>query len=189
MHRLKRPGRVGRYLLIFFTLLVLCPLAYSWLMARFGYGAPPAQRAAAEQVDQVLIRKASRTLSLLKDNRVVASYPIALGGAADGGAKTREGDRKTPEGDYTIDWRNSRSKYFLSLHISYPDADDIAQAKAGGYSPGSHIMIHGQPNGWGWLAPLLQRMDWTDGCIAVTNAEMQDVWSRVPAGTPVRIEP
>ncbi len=89
---------------------------------------------------------------------------------------------------YNVDWRNARSRFSLSLHVSYPDAADIQRAKSAGYSPGHNIMIHGLPNGWGWLAPLFRRMDWTDGCIAVTNSEMREIWARTPTGTPVIIE-
>ncbi len=173
---------------LFLVILVLCLAVYTWLMARFGYGTPPQVRSPAEQADRIVVHKASRTLELRRNHQPIARYRISLGSAADQGPKMREGDQKTPEGRYAIDWRNARSKYHLSLHISYPDARDSQRAKAGGYNPGSNIMIHGLPNGWGWLAPVFQRMDWTDGCIAVSNEEMRDIWSRVPAGTPIEIK-
>jgi murein L,D-transpeptidase YafK len=105
------------------------------------------------------------------------------------GHKQFEGDQRTPEGVYTLDWRNPRSIAHLSLHISYPDAADRAFAAAAGRSPGGHIMIHGLPNGWGFLGPIHHWRAWTDGCIAVTNAEMREIWSLVPNGTPIEMVP
>jgi murein L,D-transpeptidase YafK len=103
------------------------------------------------------------------------------------GNKIQEGDERTPEGNYLIDWRNQKSIAHLSLHISYPNQADISQAKALGVSPGGNIMIHGILNGWGWLGRLHSYWDWTNGCIAVTNAEMREIWSLVPDGTPITI--
>ncbi len=88
-----------------------------------------------------------------------------------------------------LDWRNPNSAFHLSIHISYPDADDRAAAATAGYSPGGDIMIHGQPNGFGWWSWLLQMADWTDGCIAVTNADMDEIWEMVDNGTPIEIRP
>lgn len=105
------------------------------------------------------------------------------------GPKRQEGDERTPEGLYRIDWRNPNSVAHLSLHISYPDAEDRARAGAAGVAPGGSIMIHGLPNGWGFLGALHRRLDWTDGCIGVTNAEMREIWALVPDGTPIRIAP
>ena len=103
------------------------------------------------------------------------------------GHKQSEGDERTPEGRYIIDWRNPRSIAHLSLHISYPDEEDVAAAREAGRAPGGNIMIHGLPNGWGALGPLHRVLDWTDGCIAVTNEEMREIWSKVPDGTPIEI--
>ncbi len=189
MHFLKCSGLRIKSVALFLVIVALCIVAYTWLMARFGYGTPPQDRPPTEQANQVVIHKVSRTLELRRNHQVIARYRISLGRAADQGPKMREGDQKTPEGRYAIDWRNARSKYHLSLHISYPDAHDSQRAKAGGYKPGSNIMIHGLPNGWGWLAPIFQRLDWTDGCIAVSNKEMREIWARLPAGVPVEIMP
>ncbi|WP_353613749.1 L,D-transpeptidase family protein [Mangrovibacter phragmitis] len=158
------------------------------VMARWGHDTPPAYLPAEQQADLVVVNKAARKLSLLREGVVIREYSVSLGRGADDGAKQREGDMKTPEGHYNVDWRNARSRFSLSLHVSWPDADDIQRAKSAGYSPGHNIMIHGLPNGWGWLAPLFRRMDWTDGCIAVTNSEMREIWARTPTGTPVIIE-
>lgn len=167
-------------------LLIAGGFGYTRVMARIGSGTPPAMAAVAEQADLILVDKSARTLRLMRGGAELKRYTIALGGAPLG-HKTREGDQRTPEGDYTIDWRNPNSVAHLSLHVSYPDAADRAQAQAGGYSPGGNIMIHGLPNGWGFLGRLHGLRDWTDGCIGVTNAEMREIWSLVPDGTPIRI--
>lgn len=138
------------------------------------------------QVDFVLVDKSDRTLTLYAEGRAVRTYSgIQLGGVPVG-AKRFEGDKRTPEGRYAIDYRNPQSAYHLSLHISYPNAQDIAQARSQGRSPGGEIFIHGQPN---WLAPKRAPGDWTDGCIALSDAEIETVWAEVPDGTPIEIDP
>lgn len=150
------------------------------------HGAAPDMAPAQAQADRITVSKSARRLVLWQGDRELARYPISLG-AAPAGHKQQEGDERTPEGRYVIDWRNPQSRAFLSLHISYPDAQDRADAQAAGRDPGGMIMIHGLPNGWGFLGALHRRMDWTDGCIAVTNDEMREIWSRVPNGTPIEI--
>ena len=147
-----------------------------------------ADRIAADgnPVDRVIVDKSERRLVLMSGTQVVARYPVSLG-ASPVGDKQREGDERTPEGGYHLDWRNARSGYFRSIHVSYPDADDKADAARRSEDPGGLIMIHGQPNYFGWLAPVLQHFDWTNGCIAVTNAEMQEIWNLVPPNTPIDI--
>ncbi|KKO03300.1 hypothetical protein LCGC14_0097130 [marine sediment metagenome] len=140
------------------------------------------------QAEAVLVVKEERKLYLLRDGEPYREYGIALGGNPVG-HKQEEGDQRTPEGDYVLDWRNPNSMAHLSLHVSYPNEHDQAQAEVRGVSPGGMIMIHGQMNGFGWLGHLLQRWDWTDGCIAVTNVAMEEIWRAVPNGTPIRIEP
>jgi len=147
----------------------------------------PAGTGAAERVTLVRVDKSERRLELLAADKVVATYSIALG-ADPLGHKQREGDERTPEGRYVLDWRNPGSAYYRSIHISYPGPADIAAAKRGGYSPGGDIMIHGQPNGYGWWSWLTQRFDWTNGCIAVTDEAMAEIWSRVSDGTPIEIQ-
>ncbi len=136
--------------------------------------------------DRVLVEKAKRTLTLFREGKVLKTYQVALG-AHPVGPKEREGDNKTPEGIYRIDWRNPQSKYHLSLHISYPNDKDVTRAKKAGVSPGGDIMIHGQPNG----APASPEAitDWTIGCIAVTNANIEEIWKAVPDGTFIEISP
>jgi murein L,D-transpeptidase YafK len=140
------------------------------------------------EADAVLVRKADRTLHLLRDGRPYLEYPVAFG-ANPVGHKEREGDERTPEGDYVLDWRNPESAFHLSLHVSYPNARDQARAVARGEDPGGMIMIHGQRNGLGWLGNLAQRWNWTDGCVAVSNVAMEEIWRAVSNGTPIRIEP
>ena len=134
------------------------------------------------RADQVVVNKSRRELLLLRGNVILRQYRIALG-RDPMGHKQCEGDGRTPEGRYTIDRRNPKSKYYLSLHISYPNADDLSRAQAAGVEPGGDIMIHGLKDG------ELRDGDWTQGCIAVTNEEMEEIWGLVPDGTLIVIEP
>jgi len=118
----------------------------------------------------------------------VKSYKIALGGEPVG-PKERQGDHKTPEGVYVLDRRNAKSKFYRSIHVSYPDAKDRAHAANVGADPGGDIMVHGLPNGFGWLGSAHRAKDWTDGCIAVTNDEMDEIWHAVDEGTRIEIKP
>lgn len=152
--------------------------------------APPASSPVeprAVPVDYLLVDKSDRTLTLYGQRQVLRTYQGLQFGAAPTGHKQFEGDERTPEGRYVIDYRNPRSSYHLSLHISYPDADDRAFARQHGRSPGGLIFIHGQPNGY----PEGQRVpgDWTDGCIALANHEIAELWTVVPDGTPIEIRP
>ena len=138
--------------------------------------------------DRILVEKKARRLTLFHNNTPLKSYQIALGRQPDG-PKRFEGDHKTPEGHYTLDWRNPNSKFHRSLHISYPNAEDRAFAAEHRRSAGGAIMIHGLPNGWGALGPLHLRQDWTEGCIAVTNSEIEEIWRVTPDGVPIEIRP
>ena len=138
--------------------------------------------------DEVVIEKAARRLVLYRKGTPIKSYEIALGRQPVGPKRT-EGDRRTPEGRYTIDDRKSDSAFHLALHISYPNAADIARAQAEGLAPGGDIMIHGIRNGLGWIGRLHRRFDWTAGCVAVTNSEIEEIWRAVPDHTPVEIVP
>jgi murein L,D-transpeptidase YafK len=139
-------------------------------------------------VDKVLIEKKDRRLMLLAKGEVLKTYKIALGGNPIG-AKERQGDNKTPEGTYFIDSRNKGSRYHLSLHISYPNERDRKRAKELGVSPGGDIMIHGIKNGFSWVGDSHSEVDWTKGCIAVTDEEIEEINKLVPNGTPVEIRP
>ncbi len=139
-------------------------------------------------VDKVIVLKSARKMQLLAANKVVRDYSIALGDNPKG-HKQEEGDERTPEGLYTIDYRNPQSRYHLSLHINYPNAQDKQSAAERGVSPGGNIFIHGMPNHLGWLGALANNIDWTDGCIAVSNADIEEIWALVKNGTPIEIKP
>jgi len=138
------------------------------------------------KANRILVDKSDRVLILFKDDKEIARYANIRFGDAPQGHKRFEGDEKTPEGKYTIDGRNPGSSYHLSLRVSYPDATDRAYAEARGQSPGGDIFIHGQPNGYD--GPPIGR-DWTDGCIALSNAEIRQIWDVVPDGAEIEIRP
>lgn len=137
--------------------------------------------------DHILIEKSKRTLSLYRSGRVLRTYSVALG-PNPVGHKQQQGDGRTPEGRYVIDFRKPDSRFHRALHISYPNAEDRRRAHRRGVSPGGDIMIHGLPNG-SKLGAAHRLNDWTLGCIAVTNDEMEEIWRVVPNGTSVEIRP
>lgn len=157
----------------------------AWEFGRTGRPIPP-QAAPADRAASIVVEKAARRLSLIRDGKVLKTYAVSLGGHP-AGHKQQQGDSRTPEGVYTIDSKNARSRFHLALRVSYPNAADRRNAARRGVAPGGDIMIHGLPNGFGWLGPLHLLYDWTDGCIAVTDAEIEDIWSRVDTGTLVDI--
>jgi murein L,D-transpeptidase YafK len=138
--------------------------------------------------DRVIVLKKEHTLELLCRGKVIKTYKVALGGDPVG-AKTRQGDHKTPEGEYVLDSRNAQSQFYKSIHISYPNARDRAAAHKNGVSPGGDVFVHGLPNGYGWIGEGHRAKDWTDGCIAVTDQEMDEIWLAVANGTPIEIRP
>lgn len=146
--------------------------------------ATPSAPSSAEPVDLVVVIKSERVLYLYSAGLVVQQFPISLGGHPLGD-KRKRGDQRTPEGFYTLDWRNPHSEFYRSLHISYPNARDRARARARGVDPGDNIMIHGQPV----YAFHKRTGDWTYGCIAVSDHAMDVLWQRVPVGTPIEIYP
>ena len=137
-------------------------------------------------IDKVFVDKSARTLQLLSDDKVIKSYHIALGGNPIG-HKQQQGDQRTPVGNYTLDYKNENSGYYRSIHISYPNTADKARAKSRGVSAGGDIMIHGQKNGFGAFGILNQQRDWTEGCMAVTNDEMDEIMAAVKIGTAIEI--
>ncbi len=143
---------------------------------------------APDKVDLVVIYKADRLLQLRYQGRMVRSYDIALG-VTPKGHKRMEGDGRTPEGVYTLDWRNPNSGFYRSMHVSYPQEDDQDAAERWGVSPGGLIMVHGLPNGRRAQDVGHPNNDWTNGCIAVTNEEMDEIWSMVDDGTTIIIFP
>ena len=138
--------------------------------------------------DKILIEKKERRLTLILKDKLLKTYKIALGGNPNG-PKERQGDNKTPEGTYVIDSRNKDSRYHISLHISYPNERDRRRAKELGVSTGGDIMIHGIKNGLSWVGDLHTEVDWTKGCIAVTDEEIEEIDKLVPNGTIVEIRP
>jgi murein L,D-transpeptidase YafK len=176
------------------------PLLLAAALASLGHASPPEPAAPVRAVvrpasrtegkaDRVVVYKADRSLLLLRGERVLRAYRVALGSAPDG-PKRSHGDGRTPEGEYVLDWRTDRSQFYRAIHISYPSSADRQRAVALGRSPGGGIMIHGLPNR---MAAAPQRShasgDWTNGCIAVTNREMDEIWDLVVDGTPIEIRP
>jgi murein L,D-transpeptidase YafK len=156
-----------------------------WLLCGFFSAQTPKS---TQHADRVVVRKKDRTLEVLNAGRVIKTYKVALGGDPVG-AKTRQGDHKTPEGIYMLDSRNAHSKFYKSIHISYPNAQDRAAARKNGVSPGGDVFVHGLPNGYRYVGAAHRLKDWTDGCIAVTDEEMDEIWQAVPDGTTIEIRP
>ncbi len=148
----------------------------------------PAQSAEALQiVDRIVVVKSTRTMTLESNRQVLETYKVALGGEPIG-AKERQGDHKTPEGEYFVDAKNAQSQFYLALHISYPNASDRVRARRLGTSPGGDVEIHGLGKKYGWIGPRHRLSDWTDGCIAVTNEEIEEIFRMVAVGTRVELK-
>jgi len=165
--------------------------AFSSVSSAGATGSGPVLPAAADGyalADRIVIEKGARRLTLLRRGAVIAEYPVKLG-LSPRGHKQFEGDFRTPEGVYHLSRRNPRSEFFLSVEVSYPNAADRARAKQDGVSPGGMIMIHGQPNVPRKPPEYYANRDWTDGCIAVSNAAMVDIWQRTRIGVPIEIRP
>lgn len=139
-----------------------------------------------DKADRILVVKSTHTMTLYAGGKVLRTYKVWLG-RGHGDAKQRQGDNETPEGSYTINGRNAHSAAHLSLHISYPNAADREHARKLGVDPGGDIMIHGLPPGNDWVKPGQKLPDWTYGCIAVTDAEIEEIWKLVPLGTAIEI--
>ncbi|MBZ5530330.1 MAG: L,D-transpeptidase family protein [Acidobacteriia bacterium] len=164
--------------------LLAVAMVAGWML----FGAEINSAADLPRADQIVIVKSTRTLTLLRQGQVLKTYKVALGGQPVG-AKDRQGDNKTPEGRYTIDSRNQHSQFHLSLHISYPSAADRQRARRLGVNPGGDIFIHGGTPAWTGPPAERRNMDWTLGCIAVTNPEIDEIWAMVNVGTRVEIRP
>jgi len=168
------------------------PVAIALLLliaSSFLHGLPPAATDQNnEKADAILILKKDHVMGLLAGGKVIRTYKVALG---QGGLqpKQREGDARTPEGHYVIDAKSEQSKYHKALHVSYPNPDDRRRATRQRVPPGGAIMIHGLPNGKGWVGARHRLFDWTLGCIAVTDEEIDELFTLVPVGTPVEIRP
>lgn len=152
-------------------------------------GAPlRSQAAAIEMADRVVVHKSERRLLLMRGARVLRTFQVALG-LTPTGAKLREGDFRTPEGSYRLAGRNSNSDFFLAIQVTYPGPEDVRRARVDGVAPGGLIMLHGQPNRPSKPLEYYQTRDWTNGCIAVSNSDMVDIWLMTPDNTPIEILP
>jgi murein L,D-transpeptidase YafK len=179
MSNVRRPSHVKK-LLIAVSVAALATLVYAdW---------PPARLSGNVRADRLVVDKRARLLTLYRAGSPLKSFAVSLGAEATG-PKTREGDNRTPEGVYTIDHHKPDSSFHLALHISYPDSRDRARATAEGVAPGGDIMIHGLPRAIGWIGRLHRLHDWTAGCVAVTNPEIEQIYQAVPDGTAVEIRP
>ncbi len=136
--------------------------------------------------DKILILKSEHLLILQQHGRVLKTYHIALG-RGDLSPKHQQGDHRTPEGSYFVTLKRDPSRFYRALKISYPSKSDLEEAKKWGVEPGSNIEIHGLPQWLGWLGPVQHWIDWTDGCITVSNSEIDEIWPLVKVGTPVEI--
>jgi murein L,D-transpeptidase YafK len=141
-----------------------------------------------EKADRVVVLKSEKSINLYKGEHLLRIYPVVFGGNRVG-HKQQEGDKRTPEGKYILDFKKADSAFYKAIHISYPNEQDIENAKKRGVSPGSSIMVHGQKNGFGWASFLTQYFNWTNGCIALSNKNMDSVWELVDTGTPIEIRP
>jgi len=147
-----------------------------------------AQATEAPQADKIIIAKSKRIMILMSGDKTLKTYRVSLG-TVPVGPKQVQGDHKTPEGNYVISGKNAGSRFHLSLRVSYPSPADRARARKMGSSPGGDIMIHGLGREFAFLGPLQWQTDWTDGCVAVTNEEIDEIWRLVPVGTRVEIRP
>jgi murein L,D-transpeptidase YafK len=171
---------------IFSALVLLCLLAAGAALILLRPSPAPVAQVALAHVDRIVVEKSKRRIQLFQNGTLAREYRVALGPAPIGD-KLRQGDGRTPEGIFQINRKNAGSAYHLSLGLDYPRADDIARAAAAGVNPGGDIMIHGQPN----MLPqdAVIRQDWTAGCIAVSNAEMDEIFAATQIGTEVEIRP
>ena len=138
------------------------------------------------EVTLVKVEKSVSTMYLIDGETIVKEYHVAFGGTPKG-HKQQEGDERTPEGRYILDYKKEDSSFYRSMHVSYPNTQDKQNAKELGVSPGGFIMVHGQRNGLGWLSLITQNFNWTNGCIALSNAEMDEFMALVKVGTPIQI--
>jgi murein L,D-transpeptidase YafK len=169
--------------IIFAALILICVFAI-YFYAHHNWNSLPA----GTTIDRIVVEKSARRLSVLRNGNQIKTYRIALG-RRPLGAKQEEGDMKTPEGIYKIDGRNPQSNFHLALHISYPSDEDDKRAAAQGVSAGFDVMIHGIQNGRGWIGAFHRWNDWTAGCIAVTDEEIEELWRVTPDGTTIEIRP
>lgn len=171
---------------IFSALVLLCLLVAGAAVILLRPQAAPTALPPFVAVDRIVVEKSKRRMLLFQNGKIQRSYQIALG-PSPLGDKARQGDGRTPEGVFHINRKNAGSAYHLSLGLDYPQEEDIRRARLGGYNPGGDIMIHGQPNSL--PADAIIRQDWTAGCIAVSNAEIEEIFAKTTVGTPVEVKP
>lgn len=174
-YRLKSKVKPVRILFFFLVPLGVITGYYLWPERKLPNGVT---------ADKLVVDKSERRLHLWANNELVKTYKISLGGNPEG-HKVQQGDSRTPEGLYYINDKNPNSRFHLNLGISYPNAQD----KQNSPDPGGDIKIHGLKNGDGWIGKFQRFLDWTDGCIAVTNSEIEELYNSVPIGTPIQINP
>jgi murein L,D-transpeptidase YafK len=174
---------IGKIIVLSVTSVAVCALAF-YFYAHHNWHPLPT----GTTIDRIVVEKSAKRLSIFGGGNQIKSYRIALG-RNPVGAKQEEGDMKTPEGVYKIDSRNAQSSFHLALHISYPSDEDNKRAAARGVSAGFDIMIHGIQNGRGWIGAFHRWKDWTAGCIALTDEEIEELWRVTPDGTTIEIRP
>lgn len=175
------PTQTYRLLAFSIPIKVMVLAVFAWCACQ------PAAMQTVQQADRIVVVKSTHTMTLYVKGTVLRTYRVSLGRAR--GRKLRQGDHRTPEGRYVVNSRNPQSAYHLALHLSFPNADDRARALAAHVPTGSDIMIHGLPNGFSYLGTVHRMTDWTDGCIAVTDQEMEEIFRLVPNNTPIDIQP
>ncbi|MDX9714095.1 MAG: L,D-transpeptidase family protein [Dissulfurispiraceae bacterium] len=178
-----RPGFITRFLLI-----PLQPVCCLFAVCSFVLIFFAVSDASVERADRVIVIKHKRVMLLIQNSSIIRTYKISLGKQPEGHKKF-EGDQRTPEGSYTLDYRKLDSKFYKAIHISYPNENDARSAGTNGRSAGGQIMIHGLPKGYADVGKVHRMFDWTDGCIAVSNDEMDEIWGLVADGTPIDIQP
>lgn len=182
MRNYRHEGRFGKATWMLGLAVLVVTIVGLW--ANWAYAALPTGTVA----DHVVVKKSARVLELYRGGELIRSYPVSLG-RTPRGPKQQAGDGRTPEGPYRLDYRKLDSSFHRALHISYPGKDDVAAAIVRGVDPGRLIMVHGMKNGLGWIGRAHRAVDWTDGCVAVTDREIEEIVSVVPDGTPITIEP
>jgi murein L,D-transpeptidase YafK len=170
-----------KYLLVIFVFAVVAGIS-AWNLW------PDTPLPRGTKADLVVVHKAARSLELYRGNELLKAYQVSLG-RHPAGSKMQQGDGRTPEGDYRLDYRNPTSSFHKALHISYPERADIASAQSRNVDPGGLVMVHGMRNGFGWIGRLHRAIDWTDGCVAVTNNEIDEIWGVVADGTKIVLDP
>jgi murein L,D-transpeptidase YafK len=167
---------------------LLIRLAFVLFLLPLVFAAPAPAPRPGPKADRIAIVKSARTMTLVSGGQVLKKYLVALG-TAPAGAKQRQGDHKTPEGLYVINAKYPHSQFHMALQISYPNEADRARAWKAGVNPGGSILIYGIGEKYGWVGSRHREVDWTEGCVAVTNEEIEEIWKLVEVGTPVEIRP